>query len=222
MRRNLSELQTDDEGFFEAKPTMEGIELAKVPEVPREVEEKRKHNNAENKITFEAEPPPRESRYAHLLKSESEEEETPEEQVNLEYLNMLHQCLLDKEKERARKRLALPAFAQNIVPDEHPEIVAPFRNFDAATPDERIQRWNSIKNEQKEYLASWKQASRAERLKAREERGQASGASGSRRVPTPPPPSQRSQVDYPPGATPKTGYPPPRLAENPEEHWMDK
>ena len=83
MRRNLSELQTDDEGFFESKPTTESIELAKVPEVPQEVEEKPKRKKAKNKVTLEAEPSPRESRYAHLLKSESEEEETPEEQVNL-------------------------------------------------------------------------------------------------------------------------------------------
>ena len=34
LRRNLSELQTDDEGFFESKPTTETIELAKVPAVP--------------------------------------------------------------------------------------------------------------------------------------------------------------------------------------------
>ena len=149
LRRNLSELQTDDEGFFESKPTTESIELAKVPEVPQEVEEKPKRKKAKNKITLEAEPSPRESRYAHLLKSESEEEETPEEQVNLEYLNMLHQCLLDKEKERARKRLALPAFAQHTVPDEHPEVVALFENFDAATPDEKVQRWTRIKQEQK-------------------------------------------------------------------------
>ena len=82
------------------------------------------------------------------MKADSDEEETPEEQVNPEYLNTLHQCLLDKEKERARKRLSLPAFAQNTVPDEHPEIVALFQNFDAATPDEKVQRWNRIKKEQ--------------------------------------------------------------------------
>ena len=71
--RELSELQTEDEGLFESKPTAESIETAKVPEVPREVEEKPKRKRAKNKITLEAEPSPRESRYAHLLKSESEE-----------------------------------------------------------------------------------------------------------------------------------------------------
>ena len=49
LRRNLSELQTDDEGFFESKPTTESIELAKVPEVPQEVEEKPKRKKAKTK-----------------------------------------------------------------------------------------------------------------------------------------------------------------------------
>ena len=70
-------------------------------------------------------------------------------------------------------------------------------------------------------MASWRQASKAERLKAQEKVGRPSEGSGSRRVPTPPPPPQRSQAGYPPGDTPKTGYPPYKPAEDPEAHWMD-
>ena len=138
MSLNLKELQTDDEGFFEDRPAMEGIEPAKVPEVSHEMEEKPKHKRAKNKKSLETEPSLRESRYSHLLKNDSEEEETPEEQVNLDYFHMLHQCRLDKEKERARKRISLPAFAQNTLPEEHPEILALFKNFDAVTPDENV------------------------------------------------------------------------------------
>ena len=60
LRRELSELKTDDEGLFESKP-----------EPPREAETP-KRKRAKNKITLESAPSPGESRYAHLLvKSES-------------------------------------------------------------------------------------------------------------------------------------------------------
>ena len=89
-----------------------------------------------------------------MLKDSSDEEEkdeTPEEEVNL---GALHECFLQKGKEIARRKLALPSFAQDQVPQEHPEVTALFKYFEAATPTERVQRWNRIKQEQKDYLAS--------------------------------------------------------------------
>ena len=40
------------------------------------------------------------------------------------------------------------------MPQEHPEVIALFKDFEAATPTERVQRWNHIKQEQHDYLAS--------------------------------------------------------------------
>ena len=76
------------------------------------------------------------SRYSHLLKDFSDEEEkdeTPEAEVNL---SALHECLLQKEQEIARRKLALPSSAQDQVPQEHPEVIALFKDFEAATPTE--------------------------------------------------------------------------------------
>ena len=85
------------------------------------------------------------------LMSNASKDETPEEEVNL---SALHECFLQKEKEIALKKLALPSFAQDQVPQEHPKVIALFKDFEAATPTERVQRCNRIKQEQKDYFAS--------------------------------------------------------------------
>ena len=203
LRRELSELKTEDEGLIELKPE------------PPQAAETPKHKRAKNKITLESAPPPGESRYAYLLQKSESEEETPEEQVNLDYLNMLHQRLLERDKERARKRLALPAFAQHTVPDEPPEVVAFFKDFNAVSSDEKIERWSRFKEEQKQYLATWKQESKAKRLAAQGRPEQASGSS--RRVPTPPPPPAKPGRSLQ-GATSKAVHP--RPAERSHGHWI--
>ena len=78
LRRELTELKTDDEGFFESKPERQ-------PEA-----ETPKRKRAKNKITLAPAPSPGESRFAHLLVKSESEEETPEEQVSMEYLNTLY------------------------------------------------------------------------------------------------------------------------------------
>ena len=60
-----------------------------------------------------------------------------------------------KEEEIARRKLALPSFAQDQVPQEHPEVIALFKDFEAATPTERVQRWNRIKQELRDYYYAY-------------------------------------------------------------------
>ena len=135
LRRELSELKTDDEGLCESKP-----ERQREAETP-------KRKRAKNKITLESAPSPNESRYAHLLVKSESEEETPEEQVSIDFLDMLYQRHLEKDKERVRKRLALPHFAQHEVPDEPKEVVEFFKDFPAVSSDEKIARWSRFNEE---------------------------------------------------------------------------
>ena len=78
LRRELEDLKTDDEGFFYSKPERQ-------PEVETPVRKR-----AKNKIDPALTSPTSESRYAHLLVKSESEEETPEEQVSIEYLEALH------------------------------------------------------------------------------------------------------------------------------------
>ena len=133
-------------------PLMQNLRKMQAEEESAKVEGKPK-KRAKNKISSAPEPSTT-SRYSHLLKDSSDEEEkdeTPEEEVNL---SALHECFLQKEKEIAQRKLALPSFAQDQVPQEHPKVIALFKDFEAATPTERVQRCNRIKQEQKDYFAS--------------------------------------------------------------------
>ena len=71
LRRELEDLKTDDEGFFESKP-------ARQPEAETPMRKR-----AKSKITIAPTPSPSESRFAHLLVKSESEEETPEEQVSI-------------------------------------------------------------------------------------------------------------------------------------------
>ena len=129
---------------------------------------------------------------------------------------MLYQRHLEKDKERARKRLALPHFAQHEVPDEPKEVVEFFKDFPAVSSDEKIARWSRFKEEQKQYLATWKQESKAKRLAAQGRPEKASGSS--RRVPTPPPPPAKPGQPLQ-GTTSKAAHP--RPAERSQGHWIE-
>ena len=166
-----------------------------------------KRKRAKNKITRAPTPPPSESRFAHLLVKSESEEETPEEQVSIEYLEALHQSHLEKDNERERKRLALPHFAQHEVPDEPKEIVEFFKDFATTSHDEKIARWHQFKEEQRQYLATWK----PDKSKKAEAQGRPERAGGSKRVPTPPPPPARPGQSLK-GSTSK--------AAPSQRHWM--
>ena len=76
---------------------------------------------------------------------ESDEEETPEEQVNADFLNMLHEKHLAMEKEIARKRLSTPSFAKDSIP-EVPAVAAElFQNFENKPLDEKVQQFKGSK-----------------------------------------------------------------------------
>ena len=122
-----------------------------------------KSEKAKNKITKEESDPAKKSRFAHLLKEEKDD--TSDEEVNVDYMNMLHKSFLAEEKDRERNLLALPSFKHSTIQQEPPEIVALFEDYAEATSEEKIQRWKRIKQEQKDYLASWKLSYTSEKLK---------------------------------------------------------
>ena len=79
---------------------------------------------------------------------------------------------------------------QDTIQSEPPEIVALFTDYAETTSEQKIQRWKSIKQEQQDYLASWKLIYKSERSKQQEDlkrTGEAKPRSR-KRVPTPPPP----------------------------------
>ena len=87
-------------------PLMQNLRKMQAEEESAKVEGTPK-KRAKNKISSAPEPSTA-SRYFHLLKDSSDEEEkdeTPEEEVNL---SALHECFLQKEKEIAQRKLALP------------------------------------------------------------------------------------------------------------------
>ena len=122
---DIGSLGTPDPSVVEVSEEM--------PEVTQEAtrDEAPKLKKAKNKIS-----PSTKSKFAHLL-VESDEEETPEELVNEEYLNMLHERHLQYEKEIARKKLSTPSFAKVSIP-EVPAVAAElFQNFESKPLDEK-------------------------------------------------------------------------------------
>ena len=80
---------------------------------------------------------------------DSDEEETPEEQVDIGFINMLHERHLAREKEIARKKLVLPSFAMSSTP-EVPVVTAElFQNYERKSHDEKMQQFKRFKEEQK-------------------------------------------------------------------------
>ena len=78
---------------------------------------------------------------------DSDEEETPEEQIDIGFINMLHERHLARKKERTRKKLALSAM--NLIP-EVPAVAAElFQNFENQSLDEKVQQFKRFKEEQK-------------------------------------------------------------------------
>ena len=111
-------------------------------------EEPPKLKRAKNKISPPADSPARKSKYAHLM-VDSDEEETPEEQVDIGFINMLHERHLAREKEIARKKLVLPSFAMHELP-EVPAVTAElFQNYESKSHDEKMQQFQKFKEEQK-------------------------------------------------------------------------
>ena len=108
-------------------------------------------------------------------------------------MNMLHKSFLAKEKDIERKLLALPHFEKDTIQQEPPEIVALFKDYAETTSEEKIQRWKMIKQQQKNYLASWKLFDKSDKSKEQEHlKGTRKAKPGSsmdhrKRVPTQPP-----------------------------------
>ena len=104
--------------------------------------------------------------------------------------------------------LALPHFKQDTVQQEPPEVVALFEDFAGTTSEQKIQRWKKIKQEQKDYLASWKLVYKSERTKA----NKAGSSMDHKRVPTPPPPPSRPMQNV--GTSAKSAPPAPSWIEH--------
>ena len=106
---------------------------------------------------------------------------------------------------------ALPFLtSQHEVPDEPKEVIELFKDFTAASSDEKIARWQRIKEEQKQYLATWKHESKSKKLEAQGRPEQAGGSS--KRVPTPPPPPAKPGLSLR-GSTSK--------AAPSQKHWIE-
>ena len=112
-----------------------------------------------------------------------------------------------QEKLRERKRLAIPRFAKEEVPEEPQEKLDFFKDFETRSDAEKISKVHLFKAEQAQFLASIK----GTKSKKDEARGKPERGSGSKRVPTPPPPPARPGK-APAGTSPKA----PPL----QKHWM--
>ena len=146
---------------------------------------------------------------------------------------MLHKSFLAKEKDIERKLLALPHFEKDTIQQEPPEIVALFKDYAETTSEEKIQRWKMIKQQQKNYLASWKlfdksdKSKEQEHLKRTRKAKPGSSMDHRKRVPTPPPPPPRPDLGWPgtrAKAAPKRAplQLKERSAADSEDFWLDR
>ena len=130
-----SEVEASDIGSL-GTPDPSVVDISEeIPEVTQEAtrDDAPKLKKAKNKIS-----PSTSSRYAHLF-TDSDEEGTPEEQVNEEYLKMLHESHLQYEKEVARKKRSFPSFAADKIPEVPAEATALFQDFEKKTLDQKVQ-----------------------------------------------------------------------------------
>ena len=121
----------------------------------------------------------------------------------------------------------------STIQQEPPEIVALFKDYAETTSEEKIQRWKRIKQQQKDYLASWKLVDKSDKSKEQgdlKRTGEAKSGSSMdhrKRVPTPPPPPPRPDLNWPgtrAKAAPKRA--PPQLKDqstaDSEDFWFDR
>ena len=102
LRQNMIDLEAEDEKLEKTDLIPIKVPDAAIKAEEEEAEQKPpKNKKAKNKITKEEPDPVKTSRYAHLLKEE--EDDASDEEVNVDYMNMLHKSFLAKEKEREIK-----------------------------------------------------------------------------------------------------------------------
>ena len=123
-----------------------GEETPEVTQEATQEDERPKLKKAKNKISPSTKITGHQSKFAHLL-VESDEEETPEELVNEEYLNMLHEQHLQYEKEIARKKLSFPSLASEKIPEVPAEAAALFQDFEKKPLDQKVQEFKKFKED---------------------------------------------------------------------------
>ena len=84
--------------------------------------------------------------------TQSDEEETPDELINEEYLNDLHAKHLALEKEIARKKLSTPSFAADQIREVPKEATALFTDFANKPLEQKVNELKRLKVEQGAYL----------------------------------------------------------------------
>ena len=71
------------------------------------------------------------------------------------------QMLYDSWQEKERKTLSQPHFLKEAEDAEPPELTSFFKNFSTFTIAQKAERWQAIKQEQKNNLATWKMVDKA-------------------------------------------------------------
>ncbi len=84
--------------------------------------------------------------------TQSDEEETPDELINEEYLNDLHAKHLVLEKEITRKKLSTPSFATDKIREVPKEATALFTDFASKPLEQKVNEFKRFKEEQRAYL----------------------------------------------------------------------
>ena len=135
-----------------------------------------KSKKAKNKIS-----PSTSSKYAHLM-TVSEDEDEPDEQINEEYINGLYEAHLQYLREIKRKKRSMPAFVAHEIPEPPEEAIVLFSDFDAKTPNQKMQEFLMLKDVQSEYIEDL-------------ERGD-STKSSQRKWGNPPPKPSRFLIDF--------------------------
>ena len=90
------------------------------------------------------------------------------------------------DKGKGKEKTCSTSLAKSSDEPEAPEISSFFKDFTNATPEQKAARWQAIKREQKEFMATWKKSAKAQGDLGRGHAG--SSSDHLKRVPTPPPP----------------------------------